>query len=122
MGILQEIELPCKRRVFAALNIVMALLIAAVGLAIIVILYDFNQDKFLQSYQDLRDFSDVVFQWSFTIACCLLQLAMCGGAASYIRSRFLAWMYAALLLPTVLAFFYMAQYSTAIYTASSEGL
>ena len=61
MGLFDEIKLPCKRKVFAALNGVMALLIAALGFAIIGILYNFNSDKFLQSYQNLRNFSDVCF-------------------------------------------------------------
>jgi hypothetical protein len=47
---------------------------------------------------------------------------MCGGAASYIPSRPLAFMYGGILLPVWIAFLMLSISGSSIYTASSQGL
>lgn len=70
----------------------------------------------------MRDASDSVFNWSFTISVILLQVAMCGGAASYITSRSLAIMYGVILLPVWIVFLSLSIGGSAIYTSSKAGL
>jgi len=118
-----EMVLPCKRKVVAVINFILAMLIGVVGFGIIGVLYEFNNQKFMQSYANLRDFSDVTFQWSFSIACCLLQVGLCGGAASYITSRPLAIMFGLILTPIWILLAIMAVTSSSILIgASGKGL
>lgn len=60
MGLFEK-QLPHYRMYYAIVNAIIALFIGVIGIIIIVALYGFNKDKFLNSYGQLRDQSDYIF-------------------------------------------------------------